>query len=190
MAEVNPKLQAALALASTFTARQFAPLLRRFAVALRNRDSAAFTDDEVQSLSADFQLTSAQFDDLFSASVYILQQAACFSYDSGRIEGFAVRCGVSEELSKCFAAVWDAEGGELIDILKQRPISDAWLQAAEWRLHMKAAANDAPPSKEPTVFLDLLLPGERPVSIQFNHARLTEFYGQIEKIQEAIDKLT
>jgi hypothetical protein len=190
MTEANPKLHAALEIAARIPPRQFAQILRRMAIALRTRDSIPFTDEEVEALIQDFQLTSAEFDELFSASLYVLQQSACFAFDAGRVEEFATGCGASEAVAGCFSAVWDAEGFELGEALKQRTISDYALDVTDWRLHMKAAANGAAPSRDPLVFMDLNVPGEKPITIQFTHKKLGEFFQTIETIQQAIDKLS
>jgi hypothetical protein len=127
---------------------------------------------------------------MFSSSSYVLQQAACFSFDSEKAQAYAVQCGASESVAGCFNAVWEAEGDELIEALKQRTIAHKTLDAAGWRLDLKAADQQTQNSRDPLLLLDLNVSGEAPVTIQFDHAGLSKFYDEIEKIQQEIDRLT
>jgi hypothetical protein len=40
------------------------------------------------------------------------------------------------------------------------------------------------------LLLDLSVSGEKPVTVQFDHAAISKFYAEIEGIQQQIDRLT
>jgi hypothetical protein len=122
------KLQAALRIPDKIPPRQFAQILRRLAIALKNRDSSPFSDDEVQLLLEQFEIAPADFDALFSACLYLQQQSACFGFDAEKTQIYAAQSGASEAVAGCFSAVWEAEGEELIEALKQRTIADKSLE--------------------------------------------------------------
>jgi hypothetical protein len=170
--------------------RQFAQFLRRCAISLKSPESVPFSEDEVQMMLDQFSITPTEFDAMFSASLYLLQQAACFSFDSTKTQAYAAQVGASETIAECFGAVWDAEGDDLIEALKQRTIADKTLVSTAWRLNLKAADPKAGPIREPVLLLDLSVSGEKPVTVQFGHAELSKFYDQIEKIQQEVDRLT
>ena len=189
MSESSAQLQAALALTEKVPQRHFAQFLRRCAIALRNRNESPYSEDEVQILLEQFEMSPTDLDSMFSCCFYILQQAACFSFDSSKIQAYVTQCGASESVSSCFGAVWDAEGDELVEALKQRSLSDKTLDRTAWRLEMKASDKKGP-SRDPLMLLDLSVSGERPVTIQFDHQSLSKLYSEIEQIQQQIDKLT
>jgi hypothetical protein len=186
----SAKLQAALQIPDKIPARQFAQILRRLAIALRNRDSSPFSDDEVQLLLEQFEITPTDFDAMFSACLYVLQQSACFCFDAERTQIYAGQSGASEAVAGCFSAVWDAEGEELIEALKQRTIADKTLDGSAWRLNLKAADRTIGASRDPVLLIDLSVSGERPITVQFDHAAISKFYAEIEEIQQQIDRLT
>lgn len=190
MSESSAQLQAALAIPERIPQRHFAQLLRRCAIALRNRNESPYSEDEIQMLIEQFEMTPTDLDSMFSCCFYILQQAACFSFDSGKIQAYATQCGASESVASCFSAVWDAEGDELVEALKQRSLSDKTLDRTAWRLEMKAADRAKGAARDPLMLLDLSVSGEKPVTIQFDHASLSKLYKEIEQIQQQIDKLT
>ena len=186
----NSQLQESLKYANDMKPRQFAQMLRRLAIALKDRDNVPFSEEDVQILLEQFSLSPSELESLFSACQYVLQQAAAFSFTSEKIEIYATQCGLSEDISQCFSAVWDAEGEDLINALKQRTVTDDVLSSTSWRLNMKAAEKDQPPSKTPVMLLDLNVQGKEPITIQFNHEELSNFYEQIEQIQREVDRLT
>jgi hypothetical protein len=98
--------------------------------------------------------------------------------------------GASENICECFGAVWDAEGGDLIEALKQRTIADKTLVDTSWRLNLKAADHKTGAVRNPVLLLDLHVSGEKPVTIEFDHSGLSKFYDEIEKIQQEVDRLT
>lgn len=187
----SAQLQSALSIPEKIPMRQFAQVLRRCAIALRNRDSSPFTEDDIQLMIEQFELTTNEFDAMFSACVYVLQQSACFSFNSEKATAYAQQCGASEDVAGVFGAVWDAEGDELIESLKQRTITDITLDRTSWRLDLKAAQKDSGPARDPLLLLDLSVNGEdKPITIQFDHASLSKLYQEIEQIQQQIDSLT
>ena len=186
----NSQLQAALKIPEKIQPRQFAQILRRLAIALENQNPSPFSEDEVQILLEQFEMTPTEFDAMFSSCLYILQQAACFSFDSEKTQAYASQCGANESTAECFSAVWDAEGDNLIETLKQRTISGTTLESTSWRLDIKTAEQNVGVMRDPVLLLDLNLNNERPISVQFDHEGLSKFYQEIEKIQQQIDSLT
>ena len=186
----NTQLQENLKYANDMKPRQFAQMLRRLAIALKDRDNVPFSEDEVQILLEQFSLSPSELESLFSACQYVLQQAAAFSFNSDKIEIYAQQCGLTPETSQCFSAVWDAEGEDLINSLKQRTVTDNVLSSTNWRLNLKAAEKGEAPTKTPVMLLDLNVEGKNPITIQFNHEELSKFYEQIELIQREVDRLT
>ncbi|OHS98348.1 HCaRG protein [Tritrichomonas foetus] len=183
-------LQEAMQTADKIPKRQFAQVLRRIAIALRTGNPTPFTEDDVQTLITSFEMTPSEFDAMFSACSYLLQQAACFSFDSEKILAYASQSGASEDISECFSAVWDAEGDDLIDSMKQKTIASKVLNNTAWRLDLKADEIGKAPMREPVLLFDLNIQNEKPLTIQFTHDELTQLYNQIEEIQQNIDKLT
>jgi hypothetical protein len=186
----SSSLQSALQIPDKIQPRQFAQILRRLAIALKNRDSEPFSADEVEQLLEQFTMTPTEFDAMFSSCLYILQQAACFSFDSDKAQLYASQSGASEAVAGCFAAVWEAEGDDLIEALKQRTIADKTLESTAWRLSLKAADKTMGPTRNPVLLLDLAIAGDRPVAIQFDHKAISKLYEEIENIQQQIDRLT
>lgn len=186
----NTQLQEALKIANDMKPRQFAQMLRRLAIGLKDRDNVPFSEDEVQILLSQFSLSPSELESLFSACQYVLQQAAAFSFSSDKTELYAEQCGLIPEISQCFSAVWDAEGEDLINALKQRTVTDDVLKSTSWRLNLKAAEKGKDPSKIPVMLLDLNVAGKDPITVQFNHEELSKFYEQIEQIQQQVDHLT
>jgi hypothetical protein len=183
-------LQAALQIPDKIQPRQFAQILRRLAIALRNRDSEPFSADEVEQLLEQFAMTPTEFDAMFSSCLYIQQQAACFSFDSEKTQIYASQSGASDAVAGCFAAVWEAEGDELIEALKQQTIADKTLDSTAWRLNLKAADKATGSSRNPVLLLDLGITGDKPIAIQFDHQAISKLYAEIENIQQQIDRLT
>ena len=95
MSESSAQLQAALAIPERIPQRHFAQLLRRCAIALRNRNESPYSEDEIQMLIEQFEMSPTDLDSMFSCCFYILQQAACFSFDLST----PLRCRRS---SRCF----------------------------------------------------------------------------------------
>ena len=186
----NTQLQEALKFANDRKPREFAQMLRRLAIALKDRNDVPFSEDEVQILLDQFSLSPSELESLFSACQYVLQQAAAFSFTSEKIEIYATQCGLIPEIAQCFSAVWDAEGEEVVNSLKQRTITNNELTNTIWRLNMKAAEKGQPPSKTPVMLMDLNVEGKDPITIQFNHEEFSKFYEQIEQIQREVDRLT
>jgi hypothetical protein len=186
----NERLQAALQIPEKIPPRQFAQILRRLAIALKNRDSSPFSDDEVAILLEQFEITPTECDAMFSACLYLLQQSACFCFDSEKTQIYATQSGASESVAGCFSAVWEAEGEELVEALKQRTIADKTLENTAWRLNIKAADRATGPSRDPVLLLDFTVSGEKPLTVQFNHAAISKLYAEIEEIQQHIDHLT
>ncbi|KAH0792939.1 COMM domain-containing protein 10 [Histomonas meleagridis] len=186
----NSQLQAALKIPEKIQPRQFAQILRRLAIALETQNPSPFSEDEVQILLEQFEMTPTEFDAMFSSCLYVLQQAACFSFDSEKTQVYASQCGANESTAECFSAVWDAEGDNLIETLKQRTISGTTLESTSWRLNLKTAEQNVGVTRDPVMLLDLNLNNEKPISIQFDHEGLSKFYQEIEKIQQQIDSLT
>jgi hypothetical protein len=137
-----------------------------------------------------FEMTPTDFDAMFSACLYVLQQSACFGFDSEKTQIYAAQSGASETVSGCFTAVWEAEGEDLIESLKQRTIADKTLESTAWRLNLKAADRASGQSRDPVLLLDLAVSGEKPVTVQFDHAAISKLYAEIEEIQQQIDRLT
>ena len=189
MSETN-KLQAALQIADRIPQRQFAQALRRIAIALRTGNETPFSDDEVEAMLEQFGLVPTDFDAMFSVCSYLLQQAACFSFDSDKISTYATQSGASETVSECFSAVWDAEGYDLIEAMKQKTIADTVLESTSWRLDLKADEINQQPMREPRILLDLNVSNQKPITIQFTHNELSDLYNKIEDIQQVIDKMT
>lgn len=186
----NSELSEALKIVEKIPQRPFAQLLRRLAIALKERDNIPFSEDEVQILLEQFKLTPTELESFFSACQYVLQQAACYSFNSEKTQMYASQCGVPDEIAECFSAVWDAEGEDLINALKSRTLTDDVLNSTSWRLNLKAAENGKAPTKQPIMLLDLNVSGKKPITIQFNHEELSKFYDQIEQIQQQVDHLT
>ena len=88
----NSQLQAALKIPEKIQPRQFAQILRRLAIALENQNPSPFSEDEVQILLEQFEMTPTEFDAMFSSCLYVLQQAACFSFDSEKTQAYASQC--------------------------------------------------------------------------------------------------
>lgn len=191
MSETNSNLSEALKTVEKIPQRPFAQLLRRLAIALKDRDNIPFSEDEVEILLDQFKITPTELESFFAACQYILQQAACYSFNSEKTQMYASQCGVSDEIAECFSAVWDAEGDDLINALKSRTLTDDVLDNTSWRLNLKAAQSGKPPSRQPIMLLDLNVTGEKkPITIQFTHEELSKFYDQIEEIQQQVDRLT
>lgn len=188
--ERGNQLQSALRVPEKIQQRQFAQLLRRLAVALRTQNAAPFSDDEVQMILDQFELTPNEFDSMFSSCLYVLQQAACFSFDSEKTQLYAAQCGASESTAECFGAVWDSEGDAIIESMKQRPISETALQSTSWRVNLKAADQARGNVREPVVLLNLNTSEEKPVIVQLDHEGLSKLFQEVEKIQQQIDSLT
>lgn len=185
----HTELSEALALAQRFQKRQFAITLRRLATAMKERGRAAFTEDDINTFTESFGFTASELDALFSGAQFILQQAAAFGFNSERIERYALEAGASEDVANCFAAVWDAEGDDLLDCLKGRTVTGSVLDHTDWRLGI-AAANSKGAMRKPVMVIDLNLKEGDPIAIQFDHKQLSDFFGQIEQIQQKIDALT
>lgn len=190
MEERNTQLQAALRIPEKIQQRQFAQILRRLAVAIRTQNPSPFSDDEVQIILDQFEITPSEFDSMFSSCLYILQQAACFSFDSEKTQLYATQCGASDSTAECFGAVWDAEGDATIESMKQRTISETSLESTSWRLNLKAADQTKDNIREPVVLLNLNVKDEDPVIIQLDHDGLSKLFQEVEKIQQQIDSLT
>lgn len=190
MTEQTNSLQEALQIADKIPKRQFAQVLRRIAIALRTDNHSPFSEDDVQTLLEQFEMTPTEFDAMFSACSYLLQQSACFSFTSEKTQTFASNSGASEDIAECFSAVWDAEGEELIDSLKQKTIASNVLENTAWRLDLKSHEIKKDPTREPILLLDLNVTNEKPVTIQFTHQELSKLFGELEKIQQNIDSLT
>ena len=186
--ETNP-LQAALQLPERIDPRFFAQFLRRIAISLKERNQTPFSEDDVKALLDQFEMTTADFEEMFSSCQYVLQQAACFNFDSEKISTFVTNNGASEAVAGCFSAVWDAEGDNLLDALKARPISDNALSTAGWRLNLKADSSADGKERTPVMLLNFDV-AKDPITIQFTHQELSHFYEQIEAIQQQIDKMT
>lgn len=190
MSSENTALHDALQLPDRIDPRYFAQFLRRIAISLKERNQAPYSEDDVKALLEQFQMNTAEFEEMFSSCQYILQQAAFFNFDSEKITTYATNCGASESTAQCFTAVWDAEGDDLLDALKARPISDDCLKSAEWRLNLKADSSQDGKERTPITLLNFEIGNQKNVAIQFNHQELSKFYDQIEAIQQQIDKMT
>lgn len=188
--EISSQLQEALKIPDRLPAKQFAQVLRRLAIALKTRDAIPFSEDETQILLEQFEMTPSDFDTMLSSCQYILQQSATFSFTSEKIEMYCQQCGISEGVTQCYSAVWDAEGDDLIENLKQRTMSENVLDNTDWRLNLQAADLEKANQRKPVMLIDLNVTNSKPVSIQFDHEQLTAFYNQIEMIQQQIDKMT
>ena len=188
--ESKNQLNEALKITEKIPKRQFAQLLRRIAISLKVRDQVPFTSQEVQEVIKTFELTPSEVEAMFSSCQYMLQQCACFSFNSDKTKLYALDCGINEDISDCFHAVWEAEGDDLIESLKSRTLTDNTLDHSSWRLNIKAADFSKGSSRQPIVLFDLNIPNKDSIKIQFNHQEFSQFYDQIEQIQQQIDKLT
>ena len=183
MTEEKNALQDALHVADNIPQNNFAQLLRRIAIAIRQGNQNPFSEDDVQTLLESFSLTPSQLDALFSACSYLLQKSACFSFNSDKTSQFALESGASEEVAECFSAVWDKEGDELIEALKQKTIASSVLDSTTWRLDLKADEHGKGPSRDPVLLLDFNIVDQPPVTVQFNHEEFILFIYFISKIQ-------
>lgn len=190
MTEEKNALHDALQVAESIPQNNFAQLLRRIAIAIRQGNQNPFSEDDVQTLLESFALTPSQLDALFSACSYLLQKSACFSFNSEKTSQFALDSGASESVAECFSAVWDKEGEELIEALKQKTIASSVLNYTAWRLDLKAHEANKGPSRDPVLLLDLNIVDQPPLTIQFNHEELSNLFNELAKIQQNIDSMT
>jgi len=188
--DTRNELHEALKICEKIPQRQFAQLLRRLAIALKDRDQVPFSPDEVKYMLEHFSLTPSEIDSLFSSCQYMMQQAACFSFNPEKMQAYASSSGVSDEIAECFFAVWETEGSDLIDALKSRTLTDHSLDSTGWSLHIKAADKETGTQRKPCVIFDLNVANSDPIKIQFDHEGFSRFYDQIEQIQQQIDRLT
>jgi hypothetical protein len=55
---------------------------------------------------------------------------------------------------------------------------------------LKAADRTMGAARDRLLLIDLSVSGERPLTVQFDHAAISRFYAEIEGIQQQIDRLT
>lgn len=170
--------------------QQFVQLLRRLAISLNDREKTPFSDDEVTFLIEHFNFTPSSLDEMLSGCQYLLQQSACFSFTSDKLKQYIFDLGLGDEHIKCFCNVWLSEGEKIIESFKNRTISDYSLDSTKWTLNIGAYNKKDGYNRSTNAVLNLSVADKEPILVQFNHEQLTQFYKQIENIQQEIDKLT
>ena len=190
MSDGGSMLVDSLKLAERIPSQQFVQLLKRVAISLNDREKTPFSDDEVTFLIEQFSFTPSSLDEMLSGCQYLLQQSACFGFTADKLKQYVSDLGISDELVKCFCNVWDGEGDRIIESFKNRAISDYSLDNTKWTLNVGAYSKNVGYNRATNAVLNLNIPDKEPILVQFNHDQLTQFYQQIEQIQQEIDKLT
>eukprot|EP01099_Mayorella_cantabrigiensis_P008345 TRINITY_DN7846_c0_g1_i1.p1 TRINITY_DN7846_c0_g1~~TRINITY_DN7846_c0_g1_i1.p1 ORF type:complete len:115 (-),score=28.56 TRINITY_DN7846_c0_g1_i1:12-356(-) len=98
-----------------------------------------------------------------------------------------------------FSRVWQKEGEQCIDRLKQRhPLSGSQLESVDYQLHLLMSTSSLTKTKSPSAVFNFELKTETPdltmkdehFLVEFSHDQLNEFFMSLERIQEQLDVLS
>lgn len=122
---------------------------------------------------------------------HIAREAAFGCLKAKQLGKQLASAGLNEELLRLFMEAWAREWPEVNDRLVDSSFSVAphRLTDVNWKLKLISGYSRESATKEPLIQLDLTRDksGESNVSLELSHSQASDFYTQLEKIQEQID---
>ena len=187
---------------------KFPLLLTRVAKRLHLRNVRLFSTEEEQQLCALFGLTEESLNLVLNACCYIFEQAAFTSTGPEPLYTLLLEAGFDATHAKAVGRLWSTECAEYVTKLKSRSLGAAQLVDTDYHLNLNVSANTLQRLQEPTAIFELSItdPMRPPkeassgaaeaeaavtkLGLEFSHADLYSFFGQLEQVQQQLDKLS
>jgi len=155
---------------------------------------------------------SEQADILIDGCTYILEQTAYHSFSPNDLTKSLKEAGVEADKAAAFVEVWKQFGTQLLEKLRRSSLAPLTLSEVNWRLHLELAHKDESKINAPTAIFQFVLKddeksetdkadedhssqkseladGRRDFLVEMNKDQLTQFYLNLEKIQQQMDRL-
>lgn len=132
---------------------------------------------------------------------YIFERAAMNTASAAKLSADLADVGMVAEQVEIFAQVWSAEGKALVSSMRENSSfgAPAVLVNSKWSLGLNVASADASHLKESSATVELTIAPspsvatrddfER-VTMEFNHAELSDFFLKMDKVQRQLDALS
>jgi hypothetical protein len=205
---IASKFRKAAEVSNTIPIEKFPLLLTRVAKKLHLRNVRLFTEEEETQLCSLFSLTEEDLNLVLSACCYVFEQAAFTGTGPEQLYAILLDAGFQEAHGKAIGRLWAVEGAEYVNKLKARSLGGPQLVNTDYHLNLNVSANSLQRLQEPTALFELsvsdpsrvsrgspagTVEAEVPVNklgLEFSHAELFEFFNDLERVQQQLDKLS
>jgi len=194
--------KALMPLVNSIPEKKFPLLLKRILERLGERSGAAFFDEaEEAQLGSVLGVSAKDLRSLCELCAFVFESAAYAVQRPEALERQLLGDGVDAPHAAIFKAVWANGATAYVGALRERHIlGPRVVTASAWAMHLTMAeSGDASRRKDPTALLELDLsphdaaPGDPPaevLAVECGHAELYDLFGDLQKVQKAIDRLS
>ncbi|KAI1296859.1 hypothetical protein HDE_05234 [Halotydeus destructor] len=136
-------------------------------------------------------INDEQLEALVASLEAIGRQAVHSDSSLNSFYGNLIKAGLNELLAKNLCEQWSAEKNTLRKrfIGSSLEVAPSVVDDVSWKVKVIASSSQKRCTKIPLVQLDLRMTSKKCVSIDFDHSQLSDFYRELERIQNQIDHI-
>ena len=151
--------------------------------------------DTLEEPEPEVGLTGVQVSILEQASCYIFEQAAFTQTNPEALYAILLEAGFDEAHGKVVGRLWAAEASSYIAKLKTRTLGGPTLVETDYHLNLIMGESTLTRLQEPTALFEFSISSSstsevKKVGVEFSHAELYSFFGDLERIQHQLDALS
>ena len=142
-------------------------------------------------------LEQVQFGKLISSSSFIIDQSAKHALKANKLKAELNKTSMNESQINGFIKSWTENGPKLIEKLKETCFAPTTLKAMNWSLQMSVASQNSARLRKPRAIFEFKTGDplntkakQDSFFMELSMEELTNFFNDLEKIQEQLDSLT
>ncbi|KAL6068525.1 COMM domain-containing protein 10 [Balamuthia mandrillaris] len=194
---LSERFQAAIQLINGIDDKRFPLFLDRIAQKLHLREGSPFTDAEEEALQKALQLTLQELHTVIDSCSLLLEQAAYHTLTTPRFAEELKAASLKRSKIEAFGGVWDQHKDNLLEELRNRTVVPSTVQDVDWQLNLAINHSEhtaAERLKQPVALFQLNLRNSdlarnEKIRLEFTHDELSQFFSQLDAIQDQLDAL-
>mmetsp|Transcript_11797 Transcript_11797/g.28588 ORF Transcript_11797/g.28588 Transcript_11797/m.28588 type:complete len:206 (-) Transcript_11797:179-796(-) len=194
---LTKRVREAVSLINSLDEGRLAVVVKRLARAVGGRAGPPFSEEELEQLQTRLELSSADLSTVIEACSFFLEKSAYHVIKPPDLSAHLQAAGFLQSHARALADVWEAEAPALLRRLREgSSVGGAErLLGIDWRLHLHAASSARSRLAEPRAIITLKVsdpasPAGKTVPLEMDHAQLSSFLANLDRLQSQLDALS